>query len=235
MQDEVDEFTAQRRRMVKDVIKARGITDPHVLRAFETVPRERFVPSNLRHFAYRDQPLPIGAGQTISQPYIVAFMLEALLLNGGERVLEVGAGSGYAAAIAGQIAEEVFTIERIEELAALARQNLAAIDCTNVHVLCSDGTRGWPENAPYDAIFVSAGGPEAPEALLRQLKITGRLVIPVGKATDSQDLVRFTRTSKDEWSDEKLAAVRFVPLIGEQGWTAAETIDGLKARPKIFG
>ena len=182
------------------------------------VPREAFVPERLREFAYADAPLPIAEGQTISQPYIVAMMTEALQLNGGEDVLEIGTGSGYAAAVLSRIAGNVYTVERIGQLAERAATVLNDLDFRNVHVLHADGTRGWPDHAPYDAIIVAAGGPEVPESLKRQLKIGGRLVIPVGVDRGVQELVRVTRVAEHKYREEDLAGVRFVPLVGAEGW-----------------
>jgi protein-L-isoaspartate(D-aspartate) O-methyltransferase len=207
-----------RARMVQRQLAARGISDPRVLDAFRTVPREAFLPPELVEFADRDTPLPIGDGQTISQPYIVAVTIQALALKGHERVLEVGTGSGYAAALLSRLAKQVFTIERLESLATLARQRLSSLGHGNVEVRTGDGTLGWPEHAPYDAIAVAAGGPEIPDALKQQLAIGGRLVIPVGENEGSQILVRVTREGVREFREEPLAEVRFVPLIGEQGW-----------------
>jgi protein-L-isoaspartate(D-aspartate) O-methyltransferase len=191
-----------------------------VLDAMRKVPRELFLPKNLREFAYEDSPLPIAGEQTISQPYIVAFMAEALMLKGGEKVLEIGAGSGYAAAVLSEIAANVYTVERLGQLADKAAATLADLGYDNVHVLHGDGTRGWPEHAPYDAIVVAAGGQQVPESLKEQLKVGGCLVIPVGADQRSQELVRVTRVSKDEYRSEDIADVRFVPLIGEQGWAS---------------
>ena len=182
------------------------------------------MPEELAEFAYDDAPLPIGDGQTISQPYIVAVTIEALELRGGERVLEIGTGSGYAAAVLSRIAKEVYTVERLESLAARGARRLARLGYDNVHVLCGDGSLGWPEHAPYDAIAVAAGGPEVPEALLAQLALGGRLVIPVGPDESSQMLVRVTRESDGALPQEALADVRFVPLIGEQGWPEADRV-----------
>lgn len=179
------------------------------------VAREEFVPAQVREFAYRNSPLPIGAGQTISQPYMVAFMIEALGLDGGERVLEVGAGSGYAAAVLGRIAREVYAIERVPELARRAAAVLAKLGYGNVEIRQGDGTRGWPEHAPYDAIVVAAGGRYVPDALRQQLRIGGRLVIPVGYHETFQELLRITRKDEQEYEQENLAAVRFVPLISD--------------------
>jgi protein-L-isoaspartate(D-aspartate) O-methyltransferase len=217
--------------MVDRQLAARGISDPRVLDAFRAVPRERFLPPELAEFAYRDTPLPIGGGQTISQPYVVAVTAEALALRGGERVLEIGTGSGYAAAILGRLGEEVYTVERIAELAGQARTALAAAGCANVHVLCGDGTLGWPEHAPYDAIAVAAGGPEIPAALTSQLAPGGRLVMPVGADETAQVLVRVTRDAAGGLRQEPIMPVRFVPLIGEQGWPEADRVLRAPARP----
>jgi protein-L-isoaspartate(D-aspartate) O-methyltransferase len=202
--------------MVEVDLRRRGIRDPKVLGAFRTVRREDFVPPDLVGAAYDNGPLPIGEGQTISQPYIVAFTVEALGLAGGERVLEVGTGSGYAAAILSSIAGEVFTIERIPWMADAARERLARLGYANVHVRCGDGTLGWPENAPYDSIAVAAGASRVPRALLDELGIGGRIVIPVGPDVASQRLVRVTRESETGFREEDLAEVRFVPLVGAQ-------------------
>jgi protein-L-isoaspartate(D-aspartate) O-methyltransferase len=206
--------------MVACDVAGRGVRDELVLGAMRQVPREAFVPENLRELAYQDSPLPIGSGQTISQPYIVAFMIEAVKLKGGERVLEIGTGSGYAAAVLSQIAAEVFTVERLRELADQARATLGRLGYANVHVLHGDGTRGWPEHAPYDAIVVAAGGPQVPQALKQQLAVGGCLVMPVGADQDTQQLVRVIRPTDTEFLSEDTAGVRFVPLIGEQGWAA---------------
>jgi protein-L-isoaspartate(D-aspartate) O-methyltransferase len=221
-----------RKQLVATQVEARGVRDPLVLAAMGKVERERFVPKRLKDEAYKDRPLPIGVGQTISQPYIVAFMIEALALRGGEKVLEVGAGSGYAAAVLSEIAREVFTIERIGQLAEMAATNLAAAGCDNVHVRHADGTRGWEDEAPFDAILVSAGAPNIPGALQRQLAIGGRMVIPVGCNPRAQELVRITRIGEDEFEQEDIADVRFVPLIGQEGWE--DNDDKLKAhRPRV--
>lgn len=210
----------QRRQMVAGQIADRGVRDPLVLEAMGRVARERFVPEHLRPHAYDDAPLPIGSGQTISQPFIVAFMAAALGLAGGERVLEIGAGSGYAAAVLAEIAETVYAIERLPELAEMAERNLAAAGYRNVHVRCADGTLGWPEAAPFDAILVSAGGREVPQSLKGQLAVGGRLVIPVGRARTEQTLVRVIRVDAQRYETEALELVRFVPLIGSEGWEA---------------
>ncbi len=208
--------------MLDSHLAGRGIREPQILEAFAEVPREAFVPDELADFAYDDAPLPIGRGQTISQPYIVAYTIQELRLRGDERVLEVGTGSGYAAAVLSRLAREVYTIERIDTLAEAARERLAGLGFATVHVTCGDGSLGWPEHAPYDAIAVAAGGPRAPSALLEQLAIGGRLVMPVGKQASSQALVRFTRKGEGQFEEERLADVRFVPLIGEQAWSDRE-------------
>lgn len=207
---------ALRHEMVNRQIAARGVCSEKVLDAMRTVPREAFVPAGLREFAYDDTPLPIGEGQTISQPYIVAFMIEALDLHGGEKVLEVGAGSGYAAAVLGQIAKTVDAIERIEVLAKSAGKTIARLGYENIAVHHADGTGGWPERAPYDAIVVAAGGRSIPGPLKQQLGIGGRLVIPIGSDSQFQDLLRITRVDERRFEVESLAAVRFVPLISDQ-------------------
>ncbi len=210
--------------MVELQLAGRGISDPSVLAAFRDVPREAFLPPDLAEFAYRDTALPIAGGQTISQPYIVAVTVEALGLRGTERVLEIGTGSGYAAAILSRLAGEVFTVERLEPLADEARERLARLGYRNVHVLCGDGTLGWPEHAPYDAIAVAAGGPEIPKALLSQLSPNGRLVIPVGPDESCQSLMRVVREGDRRFRQEPIMSVRFVPLIGEQGWPEERSI-----------
>ena len=215
-------YDVLRREMVERNIAARGVRDELVLDAMRAVPRELFLPENLREFAYEDSPLPIAGEQTISQPYIVAFMAEALMLKGGEKVLEIGAGTGYAAAVLSEIAAHVYTVERIGRLADKAAALLAELGYVNAHVLHGDGTKGWPEHAPYDAIVVAAGGPQVPESLKAQLKIGGRLVIPVGADRHAQELVRVVRVSKNEYLSEDIADVRFVPLIGEEGWEGAK-------------
>src|SRR6516165_507805 len=212
------DFVRRRLDMVEHQIAARGVRSELVLEAMRKVPREEFLPPPLREFAYEDSPLPIAEGQTISQPYIVAFMADALLLRCGEHVLEIGTGSGYAAAVLAEIAANIYSVERIGQLAEKAAVRLAELGYDNVHVLHADGTRGWPEHAPYDAIVVAAGGPKIPESLQQQLKVGGRLVIPVGTEARAQELVRVTRVSKTEFRREDLADVRFVPLLGKEGW-----------------
>jgi len=208
-------FQQQREMMVKEQLIARGICDARVLEAFRKVQRELFVPENLRGSAYEDGPLPIGEGQTISQPYMVALMTEALRLKGGEKVLEIGTGSGYQAAILCELGCQVYSVERLESLAERARETLKKCGykfCLRV----GDGTAGWKEFAPYDAIVVTAAGPKIPESLLAQLKDEGRLVMPVGDRF-IQDLILVTRQGKT-FQQENLGGCQFVPLKGKEGW-----------------
>jgi len=221
-------FDAQRESMVDRQIASRGVHDANVLAAMGAVPRERFVPDQVAEFAYEDAPLPIEEGQTISQPYIVAVMIEALELKPSDRVLEIGAGSGYAAAVLSRIAGRVFAVERYASLAELARERMRDLGYDNVDILQGDGSLGWPEHAPYDAIVVAAGGPEVPKSLLEQLSIGGRLVIPVGDSMRTQDLVRIQRASEHSYEEDSLGRVQFVPLIGSQGWS----MDGMPVAPR---
>jgi protein-L-isoaspartate(D-aspartate) O-methyltransferase len=212
------DLSRARDRMVDVQIARRGVRDPRVLDAMRRVPREAFVEPGLEEFAYEDGPLPIGEGQTISQPYVVALMIEAAEVKPGERVLEVGAGSGYAAAVVGRIAGRVHAVERHPSLAASARRRLGGLGYDNIELRVGDGTLGWPEAAPFDAILVAAGGPEVPPALREQLAIGGRLVIPVGGEERRQTLLKVTRTGETRYEEEDLGGVAFVPLVGEQGW-----------------
>ncbi|MGQ4583002.1 protein-L-isoaspartate(D-aspartate) O-methyltransferase [Lysobacter sp. F60174L2] len=207
-----------RERMVASHIAGRGIRDAAVLEAMRTVPREAFVEPGMEEFAYEDSPLPIGEKQTISQPYIVALMVEAAGIGRDDRVLEVGAGSGYAAAVMSRIAARVHTIERHASLAEQAQARFDKLGYDNIELRVGDGTRGWAEAAPFDAIVVAAGAPEPPPALREQLAIGGRLVIPVGGGIFGQRLRRITRTGEDGFEQDDLGGVTFVPLIGEQGW-----------------
>jgi protein-L-isoaspartate(D-aspartate) O-methyltransferase len=212
----------ERERMVETQMVARGIRDPWVLHAMRTVPREEFVPSTMRDWAYADEPLPIGEGQTISQPYVVALMAEAVQPTPGDHVLEIGTGSGYGAAVLASIAAEVYTVERLLHLADTARRRLETLGYRNVHVLHGDGSLGWLEHAPYDGIVVTAGGPRVPDALLAQLAIGGRLIMPVGSAQRYQRLVRVVRAGLDDYDYRDMEEVAFVPLIGEEGWSGTE-------------
>lgn len=212
------DFSRARNKMVEVQIARRGVRDARVLEAMRRVPREAFVKSGFEEFAYEDGPLPIGEGQTISQPYIVALMIEAAEIKPGDSVLEVGAGSGYAAAVISHVADRVYAIERHPSLGEAAKRRFDKLGYDNIELRVGDGTRGWPEAAPFDAILVAAGGPEVPQALKEQLTIGGRLVIPVGDKERRQTLRKITRTDKTNYVEEVLGAVMFVPLIGEQGW-----------------
>ena len=219
MESMMDRYAKQRKKMVDAQIRSRGVTDERVLRAMEKIPRHLFVDAGLVDQAYNDNPLPIGEKQTISQPYIVALMTEALELKGREKVLELGTGSGYQAAILAELADRVLTIERIASLAQRARKLLESLNYYNVVIRVGDGTYGWREEAPFDAILVAAGSPSIPRTLVEQLAVGGRLVIPVGGRT-SQSLIKLTRLSEDpdDVKKEDLGGCRFVSLIGEHGW-----------------
>jgi len=206
--------------MVEEQLIRRGIVNERVLEAMRQVPRHLFVPEDLRHLAYRDSPLPIGEGQTISQPYIVALMTQALELRGSEKVLEVGTGSGYQAAILSLLAREVYTVERIPSLARRAERVLARLGYKNVRVKVGNGSLGWPEHAPYEAIIVTAATEQVPPPLREQLADGGRLVAPVGGRW-SQTLIRLRRRG-DRFIREHLTTVVFVPLVGEYGWREAQ-------------
>ncbi len=199
--------------MLRRHIAGRGIRDARVIEAMGAVPREAFVPQEHRARAYGDRPLPIGMGQTISQPYVVAWMAEALALEPGDRVLEVGTGSGYAAAVLGRLCAAVHTVERHRSLADAAAARLRALGCANVHVRHGNGGEGWAEHAPYDAVVVAAGGLRVPEPLREQLRVGGRLVMPVGAAWSRQTLVRERVGRGGDVVREELGAVRFVPLV----------------------
>ncbi|HEY6483381.1 MAG TPA: protein-L-isoaspartate(D-aspartate) O-methyltransferase [Steroidobacteraceae bacterium] len=207
-----------RKRMVEMQVAGRGVRDPNVLAAMREIPREEFVEAGLEEFAYEDGPLPIAENQTISQPYIVALMIEAAEVRPGDRVLEVGAGSGYAAAVMSRIAAKVYAIERHAPLVEAAAQRLRKGGYDNIELCVGDGTRGWPGAAPFDAILVAASGPDVPQSLKEQLAIGGRLVIPVGENNWRQSLRKITRRSDTEFDAEDLGAVTFVPLIGEHAW-----------------
>ncbi len=204
--------------MVDEQLSSRNIQDPRVLAAMRKVPRHVFVPKALEDEAYEDKPLPIGQGQTISQPYIVALMSELLRISPNARVLEIGTGSGYSAAVLAELGQDVITLERHAQLAARAREVLANLGLDHVHVFITDGTLGWPAGAPYDAICVTASGPIVPRELLDQLAIGGRLVIPVGDDVASQDLRLIERTDHDVFVETNICPVRFVPLVGARGW-----------------
>jgi protein-L-isoaspartate(D-aspartate) O-methyltransferase len=211
------DFSKTRLRMAEEQLLARGIKDPRVISAMKKVPRHLFVEEALQSQAYSDHPLPIGEKQTISQPYMVALMTEALQLKGNEKVLEIGAGSGYQTAVLAEMAEKVFSVERIRSLAIRARNLLFSLGYINIEIKIFDGTYGWLEQSPFDAIIVTAGAPEIPQPLIDQLAVGGRLVIPVGDAS-YQDLFRVTRT-EEGIKKENLGGCRFVKLIGKYGWT----------------
>lgn len=215
----MDRYVKQRTRMVDSQIKSRGIRDQRVLKVMETIPRHFFVDEALRDQAYNDNPLPIDERQTISQPYIVALMTEALNLKGNEKVLELGTGSGYQTAILAELAERVFSIERIASLASGARKILDSLNYYNVAIRVGDGTYGWKEESPFDAIIVTAGAPDIPKTLVEQLVVGGRLVIPIG-GRHSQALIKLTRLSEDinDVNKEDLGGCRFVDLVGDHGW-----------------
>lgn len=210
------DFQSARKSMVEYQLQARGIQDPNVLRVMEKVPRHLFVPEEFQEHAYEDHPLSIGCGQTISQPYMVALMTELLELKSTDKVLEVGTGSGYQTAILAELAQYVVSVERIKELADTAEKRLKNLGYTNVKVICGDGSIGYLPEAPYDAIIVTAGSPDVPESLKKQLNDGGRLVIPVG-GTHLQVLLKITREG-NEFHTEKHTSCIFVPLIGSEGW-----------------
>jgi protein-L-isoaspartate(D-aspartate) O-methyltransferase len=203
--------------MVEQQITSRGIKDQLVIDAMLAVPRHLFVEPGLQDQAYSDFPLPIGHKQTISQPFIVAYMTELLLLVGNERILEIGTGSGYQAAVLSRLARQVYTVERVADLARTARKALDSCNAYNVHIRVNDGTCGWEDQATFDAIITTAGSPSVPEVLKQQLAIGGRMIIPVG-TLGQQTLHRITRVTEDQFNDEELIDCRFVPLIGRHGW-----------------
>lgn len=215
----MDEYVKPRMRMINSQLISRGIRDERVLKAMEKIPRHLFVDEGLQSQAYADNPLPIGDRQTISQPYIVALMTEALELTGSEKVLEIGTGSGYQAALLAELADRVFSIERIASLADRARKILDFLGYFNVLIRVGDGTYGWREESPFDAIIVTAGAPEVPRTYVEQLAIGGRLIVPTGDRY-TQTLLKITRLSEDpgDIETEDLGGCRFVHLIGEYGW-----------------
>jgi len=212
------DFAAQREAMIDRHLVRRGITEQPIVEAFRQVPREKFVSPEYEHLAYGDHPLPIEAGQTISQPYIVALMIQAAEIKPGDKVLEIGAGSGYAAAVISRIAERVVAIERQHDLVEVAQERLSRLGYDNVRIVEGDGTRGCPEEAPFDAILAAASGSHVPEPLLAQLAPGGRIVMPIGSPGWVQELVKVTKQDGGVLKQENLGGVRFVPLIGEEGW-----------------
>jgi len=215
------DFASEREAMVERQLRRRGITEPIILDAFRQVPRELFVSDQYAHLAYGDHPLPIEAEQTISQPYIVALMMQAAAIKAGDKVLEVGSGSGYAAAVIGRIAARVIGIERQHELVEVARERLERLGYDNIDILEGDGTKGCSDEAPFDAILAAASGSHVPEPLLGQLAPGGRIVMPIGDPGAVQELVKVTKQDDGILRQENLGAVRFVPLIGEEGWSDA--------------
>ena len=212
-----DEFEIPRQRMTARLRDHYKIRDERILKAMEATPRHLFVPEALKMQAYKDNALPISSSQTISQPFIVARMSELLEIEPNAKILEIGAGSGYQTAILAKLARKIYAIERIENLARQAQKKLNLLDVRNVDLRCADGTNGLSSYAPYDGILVAAGSPQIPEPLIKQLKIGGRLIIPIGKDQKSQNLIRVTRTAEN-YQTEDFGACSFVPLIGEHGW-----------------
>ena len=213
------DYAAEREAMVDRHLKRRGITEKPIIDAFLAVPREAFVSPEYEHLAYGDHPLPIEAGQTISQPYIVALTIQAAAIKPGDTVLEVGAGSGYAAAVISRIAKKVIAIERQHDLVAIARQRLERLGYGNVEIVEGDGTKGCPDEAPFEAIVAAASGSHVPPAFIEQLSPGGRIVMPVGDPGWVQELIKVTKQEDGMLKQENLGGVRFVPLIGEEGWS----------------
>jgi protein-L-isoaspartate(D-aspartate) O-methyltransferase len=221
MAETMTDFASEREAMVERQLEGRGITDRYILDAFREVPREQFIGRDYAHLAYGDHPLPIEAGQTISQPYIVALMIQAAAIKPGDIVLEIGAGSGYAAAVISRIADKVVGMERQHDLVDAARERLSRLGYDNVEIVEGDGTRGRPEEAPFDAILAAASGSHVPAPLVEQLAPGGRLVMPVGDPGWVQELIKVTKQEGGILRQENLGNVRFVPLIGEDGWKDA--------------
>jgi protein-L-isoaspartate(D-aspartate) O-methyltransferase len=221
MATSITDFAAEREEMVERQLRRRGISEPHILDAFRAVPREAFISAEYAHLAYGDHPLPIEANQTISQPYIVALMIQAAAIKSSDTVLEVGAGSGYAAAVISRIAAKVIGIERQHELVEIARGRMERLGYGNVEIVEGDGTKGWFDEAPFDAILAAASGSHVPEPLVAQLAPGGRIVMPLGSPGWVQELVKVTKQDDGLLRQENLGGVRFVPLIGEEGWKDA--------------
>jgi protein-L-isoaspartate(D-aspartate) O-methyltransferase len=216
-------LASEREAMVERQLRRRGITEQPILDAFRAVPREAFISDEYAHLAYADHPLPIEAGQTISQPYIVGLMIQAADIGPGDKVLEIGAGSGYAAALISRIARQVIGIERQHELVDVARQRMRRLGYDNVEIVEGDGTKGWPQTAPYDAILAAASGSHVPKPLVEQLAPGGSIVMPLGDPGCIQHLVKVGKDADGALQQSDLGAVRFVPLIGEEGWSDARS------------
>jgi protein-L-isoaspartate(D-aspartate) O-methyltransferase len=216
-------LASEREAMVERQLRRRGITEQPILDAFRAVPREAFISDEYAHLAYADHPLPIEAGQTISQPYIVGLMIQAADIHAGDKVLEIGAGSGYAAALISRIARQVIGIERQHELVEVARQRMRRLGYDNVEIVEGDGTKGWPQAAPYNAILAAASGSHVPKPLVEQLASGGSIVMPLGDPDCVQHLVKVGKDSNGALQQSDLGAVRFVPLIGEEGWSDARS------------
>jgi protein-L-isoaspartate(D-aspartate) O-methyltransferase len=217
----MSDYAVEREAMVERQLRRRGITEPEILDAFRAVPREQFISPEYQHLAYGDHPLPIEANQTISQPYIVALMIQAAEIKPGDKVLEIGAGSGYAAAVISRIAGKVFGIERQHDLVEVARERLGRLGYDNVDIVEGDGTKGCRDHAPFDAILAAASGSHVPRPLVEQLAPNGRIVMPVGEPGWVQELIKATKQEDGILQQENLGGVRFVPLIGEEGWKNA--------------
>jgi len=223
----MNDYHLARRKMVEQQLRARGIRNERVLEAMGKVPRHAFIEQALQHEAYSDHPLPIGEQQTISQPYIVALMTEAVDLTGNESVLEIGTGSGYQTAVLAELSYRVFTVERIRALLTKARETLDSLNYHNVRYKLGDGSLGWPEEGPYDAIIVTAGAPEVPQPLIDQLAVLGRLVIPVGESRGSQSLLKLVKTKNQSLTRTDLGGCRFVDLVGDHGWPQSKDKRGI--------
>lgn len=223
MSKSLTDYSREREAMVEKQLRRRGITEPQILDAFRAVPREAFIGEIYAHLAYGDHPLPIEAGQTISQPYIVALMIQAAAIKPGDKVLEIGSGSGYAAAVISRIARRVIGIERQPELVRVALERLERLGCDNVAILEGDGTRGYAGEAPFDAILAAASGSHVPVPLVGQLSPNGRLIMPIGEPDSVQQLVKVTKQEDGILKEENLGSVRFVPLIGAEGWSDARS------------
>ena len=228
------DFATLRERMIDRQIAARGLDDPKLLAAFRAVPREDFISGDYADYAYQDSPLPIESGQTISQPYIVALTIYAAGIGKGDKVLEVGAGSGYAAAVIGRIAGQVIAIERHHELVELAQKRMDYLGYDNVRIVEGDGTLGWPEEAPFDSIVAAASGSHVPQSWIAQLKSGGRIVMPIGDPHSVQSLIKVTKEEDGTLRREDLGGVRFVPLIGKEGFRDSGSESLVRSLPQMI-